>query len=1124
MKEKKQKWKKNKKNNKEKNSSTTKDEEEEIVLIANSIKKFGPNTWVVDSGASTHMCNDISIMSNLKDINQSISVGDGSKMTATKKGTIRGEWKNEEGDIRTITLNEVSYVPGLLVNLFSLTAAMEKDFKVVGSKEGIEIKKGGSLLKFHEKFGTTKGHVFGATISPLSQTALISGTKTTMTYTQAHQALGHPGRNLLIGTSKKLGWTLTGEDTIKCESCMISKARRANLPREAKNQSTTPGERIMIDISSVKSTGNSTSGRFWLLVVDEATSMKWSFFLKTKSQQVTVLQSFLKTLKEIDHPVKYIRCDNAGENYSLKKQLDHQGSGIRFEFTARNTPQQNGKVERAFASLYGRMRSMMSSAGLDDAQKYKLWKEAAATATKLDNILTKDGETSPYQKFYGEEALYQDHLRTFGEIGIVTKNPGATIKAKLDDRGERCFFLGYAADHAGNVYRMQNIRTGKVMITRDVTWTDSMVGSATIESKPETLYIEDIDSDDDEENIPPVVQTPAQAPAVQVNPPAAPPVTRATTRIVRIGREIRGLQAFNEPGLLEIEGQENHFCFFTPDEQQTASKDPITFQDAWNHPDPTERHFWREAIRLEFRQMIKNKVWRKEGLDNLPSNRKGIGTKWVFKKKKNGVYRARLVVKGYDQIAGVDFQYNFAPVTSEITLRILLILWILEDFFAEVADVQTAFLHGDLEEELFIKIPQGYNEFLSELDEHINSKFLQLTKSTYGLVQAARSWWQKFTSVLKQQLGFDQHASDSCLLKRIDHNGKVFLIIYVDDCFVVGDKLAVQTALSDIQKVFNITRSENIEDFIGCHIKRSGDKVLLSQPDLIKKMLDKFEDKIEKLKDYETPAATSTHVRRCVTDEEILDEEAQQNFRSGVGSLLYLLKHSRPDLSNSVRELSKVMDRANKAHEKMLYRVIKFVQQTQHRSLVLAPMKENFTWDLKGYCDSDFAGDSDTRKSVSGFVIYLCGAAIAWRSKGQKSVTLSSTEAEYVAISEVATEILYVAGILKFLGIPLEYPITVNVDNIGAIYLTKNATTGSRTKHVDTRYHFVREYVEDGIIKVVFVRSEDNHADIFTKNLPGTLYNQHSDAIGLEDEDNDSHTPKMRNRKGVENIGVSHLS
>jgi len=213
------------------------------------------------------------------------------------------------------------------------------------------------------------------------------------------------------------------------------------------------------------------------------------------------------------------------------------------------------------------------------------------------------------------------------------------------------------------------------------------------------------------------------------------------------------------------------------------------------------------------------------------------------------------------------------------------------------------------------------------------------------------------------------------------------------------------------------------------------------------------------------------------------------------------------------------MDRANKAHQKALYRVIKFVAQTKERRLVLSPKLEELTWELKAYSDSDFAGDTETRKSVSGFIIYLCGVAISWRSKGQKSVSLSSTEAEYMAISEVAMEILYIVGILKFLGVPLKYPIEVNVDNIGAVYLAKNATTGNRTKHIDTRYHFVREYIEDGIVKVVFVRSEANDADIFTKNLNADTFNKHCNSIGLEDMEPPT-TPKMGNRKGVEISGL----
>ena len=214
------------------------------------------------------------------------------------------------------------------------------------------------------------------------------------------------------------------------------------------------------------------------------------------------------------------------------------------------------------------------------------------------------------------------------------------------------------------------------------------------------------------------------------------------------------------------------------------------------------------------------------------------------------------------------------------------------------------------------------------------------------------------------------------------------------------------------------------------------------------------------------------------------------------------------------------MDYTNKAHQKALYRLIRYIELTKNRKLVLAPKQKELTWDLKAYSDSDFAGDTESRKSVSGFIIYLCGAPIAWRSKSQRSVSLSSTEAEYMAISEVAAELLYIAGVLKFLGVNLEYPIEVNVDNIGAVYLSKNATTSNRTKHIDTRYHFVREYVEDGILKIVFVRSERNDADIFTKNLNSETFRKHCDSIGLKNFATDNH--EMENRKGVERCGISH--
>ena len=207
---------------------------------------------------------------------------------------------------------------------------------------------------------------------------------------------------------------------------------------------------------------------------------------------------------------------------------------------------------------------------------------------------------------------------------------------------------------------------------------------------------------------------------------------------------------------------------------------------------------------------------------------------------------------------------------------------------------------------------------------------------------------------------------------------------------------------------------------MGCTIEKDGEKLLLSQPDLIQKLTKQFHDQVEKLKVFETPAAPGVHVIRPLSEEEKLGTEEQTEYRSGVGSLLYLLKHSRPDLSNSVRELSKVMDGANRNHLKMMRRVIKFVIDTQDRKLILQPKPDEVQWEMRGYSDSDFAGDVDGRKSISGYVIYVQGCPISWRSKGQKSVSLLSTEAEYMAVSEVATEILFMKSMMDFLK--FQYP------------------------------------------------------------------------------------------------------
>ncbi len=220
---------------------------------------------------------------------------------------------------------------------------------------------------------------------------------------------------------------------------------------------------------------------------------------------------------------------------------------------------------------------------------------------------------------------------------------------------------------------------------------------------------------------------------------------------------------------------------------------------------------------------------------------------------------------------------------------------------------------------------------------------------------------------------------------------------------------------------------------------------------------------------------------------------------------MYLVKHSRPDISNAVRELTKCMDKASPDAYKQMLRCIKYVQHTSTYGLRIEPTHfgKDIVWNMIVYSDSDWAGDKQTRRSVSGFVMLLCGVPIMWRSKQQKAVTLSSTEAEYYAASEAVKEILFVVQVLLDLGIPVHTPIQVKVDNIGAIFMSGNASSSTRTRHVDTRWHFVRELQEQGVVEVVFVRTADNWADGFTKNVSKDIADEHNPELVVDKADID---------------------
>ena len=584
--------------------------------------------------------------------------------------------------------------------------------------------------------------------------------------------------------------------------------------------------------------------------------------------------------------IKYIRLDNSGENKGLKDECEKQNLGIIFEFTAPGTPQQNSVVERKIPTLMGRSRAMMLTAGFSQQDKRKFWCEVISTATKLDNIMVrKDRTKPPYSLFYNDEAKYMKFLRSFGEMAVIAITDGKKMRSKLDTRGRTGIFVGYADDHAGNVYRFINTQTKKIILSRDIQWLNSFwkeYKKRKDDSRKlvDVFYSPEEDEQTQEES---EVEEPNELETAETNKDG-----NNTEEQKRLGIDIQMIGARKkelgrtrsqtkemmsprnesmERAELTMEEWIQETCFISA--VTSGPTEPKTFQEAWHSPIEEERN------------------------------------KWVFKIKRDGTYRARLVALGYSQIPGVDFTDNFAPVAHDVSFRIALARMIMEKLDSLVMDVETAFLYGDIEEEIFMNSPVG----MEEIDPGSSPEdCFQLKKGIYGLCQAARQFWKKFVETIKKEpFGFTVSLADPCMLFKENNLGICIIIMYVDDMLVIGKKEQIQEFATMIQKEFSVKIQHNLVDYLGCefHMNKERTKGWLGQPSIIKSLEQKFGEKAMKARLSLTPGTPRFIAGRLENEEDKVNAQDHETYRSGVGTLLYLTKHSRPDISNPVRELSK---------------------------------------------------------------------------------------------------------------------------------------------------------------------------------------------------------------------------
>ena len=438
--------------------------------------------------------------------------------------------------------------------------------------------------------------------------------------------IGHPSQEITKQTARKYSIAVKGE-LETCEHCAIGKAKQKAVPKFATNRAQVFGERIFFDLSWIKGTSLGGSN-YWLLAVDECTKFCWSRFIKKKSDLKTEMLKILDDIenicliKQVDIKNVFLRCDNAGENKSLRDELIKDKPKIKFEFTSPKTPQQNGVVERAFGTLKGRVRSMMDFAGMQSAKRIQLWCEAANTATKLANILVKNNvDKCAHEKVYDQLPGYAHKLRVFGEIGIVS-NTGVMHNA-THDRGIKCIFLGYADDHSGDVYRFYNMRTGHMILSRDVIW----VNKTFSEDQNQQVGLEQYyDDEDEEEEIMPMRVTQNEVNAPVIVPPQPLWVERLKDDLTVVyPHRTRSQRTYS----LLHQVDPDQYCYIAADSEPTTYLEAIKSENA---------QFWLEAMHKEFQSMFDKKVWRRITKADIPADKKLFGCRWVFKLKDNGVF------------------------------------------------------------------------------------------------------------------------------------------------------------------------------------------------------------------------------------------------------------------------------------------------------------------------------------------------------------------------------------------------------------------------------------------------------------------------------------------------------
>ncbi|GMI72424.1 hypothetical protein HRI_000911700 [Hibiscus trionum] len=515
--------------------------------------------------------------------------------------------------------------------------------------------------------------------------------------------------------------------------------------------------------------------------------------------------------------------------------------------------------------------------------------------------------------------------------------------------------------------------------------------------------------------------------------------------------------------------------------------EPTYYHQAVKYPE------WRQVMQDELQAMEDLKTWT---VVPLPEGKQPIDYKWVYrvKYKADGTvdrFKARLVAKGFTQIEGVDYIDTFSPVAKMTSFKVLLALVASNNWHLLQLDVNNAFLNGQLDEEVYMKLPLGYNlknSITCENQDGSSNLVCKLNKSIYGLKQASRQWFHAFSQVILK-CGFVQSPSEHSLFTKGTGDEFIALLVYVDDVVLAGKNLLLLEAVQDfLQSHFKLKLLGPLKYFLGFEIARNDAGISLSQRHYTLQLLE--DTGCLGKKPAEIPLIASHKL--SVHEGDLLPDP--QIYRRLVGRLLYLT-HTRPDITFAVHLLSQFVSSPRQSHLQAVYHLLSYIKKSPGQGLFFS---KNNNLQLRAFVDADYGSCPDTRRSTTGYCTYLGDSLISWKSKKQNTVSRSSCEAEYRAMASATCELVWLTALLSSFGVQISQT-SLFCDNQFAVHLASNQVFHERSKHIEVDCHFIREKVAAGFLKLFHIRSINQLADMFTKALPSSSFHHFVSKLGLLD-------------------------